>query len=147
MHSFIDAEKREWPLVVTVGAVKRVRDLVAVDLLEVATGKLLARLADDPVLLADVLFALVKPQADAGKISDEDFGRALVGEVFDRAAEALVKELLDFFPLSQRALALGKLRAEIEKRGRLLDQLERPTCGPRSGGSPASPDATPSTAP
>ncbi|MBE3097722.1 MAG: hypothetical protein IMZ44_11435, partial [Planctomycetes bacterium] len=103
MKTFTDSQGRTWNVVVNVSAIKRVRDLLGVDLLDVANGELLSRLADDPCLLVDVLFALCKPEADAKGVSDEDFGRGMVGGVLDEASAALMKELLDFFPSAQRA--------------------------------------------
>jgi hypothetical protein len=114
MKTFTDSQGRTWTVVVNVSAVKRVRDLLDVDLLDVAGGDLLARLADDLCLLVDVVYALCKPEADAKGVSDEDFGKGMVGGVLDKAASALMQELLDFFPSAQRARALGKLVKAIQ---------------------------------
>ena len=156
MKPFTDASGRTWELTVIVSAVKRVRDLLGVDLMDVAGGDLLERLADDPVLLVDVLYVLVKPQADAKGVSDEDFGRGMVGGVLDDAASALMKELLDFFPSAQRARALGKMARKLEAQQAAvaeavaaLASMGKPTeasadaDGASSGNSPASADATP----
>lgn len=116
MKTFEDADKRLWEVVVNVNSVKRVRDLARVDLLDAAAGNLLERLADDPCLLVNVLYALCKPQADALKIGDEDFGRAMIGGVLDAAASALVEDLLDFFPRAQRVRSLGRLVTAGETR-------------------------------
>ena len=94
MPTFTDTAGRTWTVTVNVSGIKRVRDLLAVDLLDVANGDLLSRLADDPVLLVDVLYALLKPEADARGVTDEDFGRGLAGGVLDEASSALMKGLL-----------------------------------------------------
>ncbi|HUU30835.1 MAG TPA: hypothetical protein VMY69_01890 [Phycisphaerae bacterium] len=146
MKTFTDSQGRTWTVVVNVSAIKRVRDLLQVDLLDVANGELLSRLADDPVLLVDVLYALVKPEADAQNVTDEDFGRALVGGVLDEAASALMKDLLDFFPSAQRARALGKMVRKIkEQEAALAEALEAVASisGDSSGNSPAEPALTP----
>ncbi len=109
MKTFKDATGKDWEVVIHVAALKRVRDLAGVDLMDVAGGDLLERLIDDPVLLVNVLYVLVKPQADARTISDEQFGAALVGGALDAAADALIRELLDFFPRGPHARALGRL--------------------------------------
>jgi len=156
MKAFTDSAGRAWEVTVNVGAVRRVRDILGVDLVDVAGGDLLDRLADDPVLLVDVLYILVKPQADAKGASDEDFGRAMVGGVLDEAASALMKELLGFFPSAQRARALGKMARKLEAQQAALAEAEaalaaipatqtadvRP--GNSSGNSPASAEPTPS---
>ena len=118
MKTFRDNAGRTWSVTVDVTAVKRVRSLLDVNLLDVLDGKLIERLAVDPVLLCDVLYALVKPEADAGGVSDEEFGRAMAGDAIEHATTALLEELADFFPQGKRGLlrkALGKLRAWEEK--------------------------------
>ena len=133
MKPFTDASGRTWELTVIVSAVKRVRDL-------------LERLADDPVLLVDVLYVLCKPQADAKGVSDEDFGRGMVGGVLDDAASALMKELLDFFPSAQRARALGKMARKIEAQQAAVAEAAAALAaipGGSSGNSPASLEPTP----
>jgi hypothetical protein len=116
MKQFTDAEGRTWEVAVNVNAVKRVRDLAGVDLLDAAGNDLLSRLAADPCLLVNVIFALVKPQADAAKVSDESFGRAMIGDVLDAASAALVQDLLAFFPRAQRLRALGRLGKALQER-------------------------------
>jgi len=146
MKTFNDSQGRMWSVVINVSAVKRVRDLLDVDLLDVANGELLSRLADDPCILVDVLFVLCKPEADAKSITDEDFGRGMVGGVLDEAASALMKELLDFFPSAQRAKALGKLvRKAAEQETAVAEAVAaiQSMPGVSSGSSPASSESTP----
>ncbi|MCX5673932.1 MAG: hypothetical protein NTX87_02890 [Planctomycetota bacterium] len=162
MKPFTDSQGRTWNVVVNVSAIKRVRDVLGVDLLDVANGELLSRLADDPCVLVDVLFALCKPEADAKGITDEDFGRGMVGGVLDEASAALMKELLDFFPNAQRARALGRMAKKIAEQEAALAQAaeamkplieaarETPATqmadlppGNSSGASPASSASTP----
>ena len=155
MKPFTDSQGRTWNVTVNVGAIKRVRDLLGVDLLDVANNDLLSRLADDPCLLVDVLYALCKPEADAAKVTDEDFGQAMVGGVLDEASGVLMKELLDFFPSAQRAMALGRMaRKIVEQEAALAQAAEamkplieaaRETPGASSGNSPASSASTPAT--
>ena len=114
MKSFNDNAGRTWTVQINVDAIKRVRDLVNVNLLEVVDGKLLERLISDPILLCDVIYALCKVDADQKNISDVDFGRAMGGDAIETATTALLEELVDFFPPARRKLlakALGKLRA------------------------------------
>lgn len=113
MKTFKDTVGRIWSLNLSVDAVKRVRSLANVNLLEAIEGKLIDRLGNDPVLLCDVLYALVKPDADAQNVTDVEFGRALGGDAIECATNALLEELVDFFPQPRRRLlakALGKLK-------------------------------------
>ena len=94
-------------------AIRRVRSVLNINLLEAIEGKLLERLITDPVLLCDILFVVIQPEAIAKGISDEDFGRSLGGDVLDVAATALLEELVDFFPNAKRTVfrkALTKLK-------------------------------------
>lgn len=113
MKTFSDSAGRAWTVVVNVDAIKRVRDLAGVNLLEVVEGKLIDRLVADPVLLCDVVYALCKEQADAKGVSDREFGVSMSGDAIDSATGALLEELVGFFPQGRRRLlakALEKLR-------------------------------------
>lgn len=153
MRTFKDNAGRTWTVTVNVDAVKRVRSLLDVNLLEVVDGKLIERLAADPVLLCDVLYALVKPDADAKQVTDQDFGRGMAGDAIDLATTALLEELVDFFPQGKRRLlqkALAKLKDwEAKALGVAERKLDSPeldaqfenalkSIGDSSGGSPVS---------
>jgi len=99
MRSFTDSTGRTWTVSLTVDAVKRVRALLGIDLLQLESGDppLLTRLGTDVVLVCDVIYAIVKPQADAAGISDEEFGRSLGGDAILAAQKAFYEELVDFF--------------------------------------------------
>ncbi|MBE3133284.1 MAG: hypothetical protein IMZ55_07405 [Acidobacteria bacterium] len=119
MHTFTDTAGREWRVQIDVTALKRVKGLVGVDLLEAASGDLIDKLAADPVLLCDCLFALVADQAKAASLSDEEFGRGLAGDAIDSATGAMLEELIDFFPARRRAVlrTAWNRRQDLEKIG------------------------------
>jgi hypothetical protein len=118
MKTFTDNAARAWTIQVNVDALKRVKSLLEVDLMEAVDGKLLQRMLDEPILLCDIIYALCKPQADAASVTDEDFGRAMAGDAIDNATQALLEELVDFFPQRRRAL-LTKVLDKLKK----LDSL------------------------
>ena len=130
MKTFSDNAGRTWTLAVNVDAVRRVRSIVNVDLLEAVEGKLIEKLVGDPILLCDVIYVICKPEADQRSVSDEDFGRSMAGDAIDHATTSLLEELVDFFPKSRRALltkALGKFRQLETKAIQLVDkQLDDP---------------------
>lgn len=74
MHTFTDTQGRPWTITLNVDAIRRVRSVLNINLLEAIEGKLLERLITDPVLLCDILFVVIQPEAIAKEISDEDFG-------------------------------------------------------------------------
>ena len=114
MAEFRDNEGRTWLVQVTTTTLKRVKSLLNMDLGKMAVdGSLYKVLADDPILLCDLLYAICKPEADERKLSDEDFGRGLAGDAIDAATTALMEGLIDFFPKGRRELhrkALAKFR-------------------------------------
>jgi hypothetical protein len=140
MRTFKDNAGRTWSLTLNVWTVKKVRDLLGVDLLDLggesATGPsdkkpgLLFRLIADPVLLVDVLYVVCRDQADETGITDEQFGRAMGGDAIDAATKAFLEELADFTPSPRdRARARKVIEttwAMIEKAQDVLDaRLEK----------------------
>jgi len=157
--TFTDNAGRGWTVAITTDAVKRVRTLLDVDLLEIVEGKLLQRLIQDPVLLCDVIYVVCKPEADARKVSDEDFGRAMAGDAIEAATKALLEAIANFFP-NQRDRA--NLTRVIETTWKAMDrardaidaqldagELERiveqalASAGISSGAAPESSEPTP----
>jgi hypothetical protein len=112
MKTFHDNTGRPWRVEIDIGAIKRVREfLPEVDLLaphSPAVGEtrkdrrgrpmpLMTRLMYDDVLLVDTIFVVVKPQADALKVSDLDFAAAIGGKAALEANRAFQAEWADFF--------------------------------------------------
>ncbi len=127
MRTFTDNAGRTWTVQVNVAAIKRVRGLLGVDLYKLVDDgfQALAKLVSDPVELADVLYCLVKDEADAKQITDEDFGRGLAGDAITLAADAFVEELIDFFPDARARAGLKKvIDAGKKVRERLLTHAE-----------------------
>ena len=127
MKTFTDNAGRTWTVTVNVDAVKRVRTLLDINLLDVLDDgcKLLAELHDDPVLLVDVLYCLCKPEADAQHVTDEEFGRGMSGDALLQAATALFEGLSDFFPNARQRAAMKNLLEKTETVvERLLDHAE-----------------------
>lgn len=104
MAKFTDSERREWVLRVDVTAIRAVRDLCEINLGDIGGApEYLARLADDPVLLCDLLYVLCEEQVKACGLSDADFGRLLAGETIAHASMALGEAIADFFPAKKRS--------------------------------------------
>lgn len=116
MRSFTDTTGRQWAIDLNIGAIKRVKSLVGVDLLEIQDGQLLVDLANDPMKMADILYAVVYPQATAKDVSDEAFGSALGGDAMRLGIDAFVEELIDFFQKLRPAVGqvLNKLWSKLE---------------------------------
>jgi hypothetical protein len=164
MRTFKDNVPREWQVAINVTSIKRVRDLAKYDLLSVSkTSNPLTELAADPVKLCDVLYCLVKADADKLNVTDEDFGRAMAGDALLAGYNALAEELVDFSQSPQaranQKRVLTTLRATAQKAEALvtaaLDNglLDREaekvlsTFGAEFGGSPGSSESTPAPSP
>jgi len=116
-----------------IATVKRVRDYLDVDLLEPENGKppLLTKLGTDVILLCDVIYCIVKPQADEAGITDEQFGAVLDGDAILNAQKAFYEELIDFFRRCGRtdqATAIQKLmqvmQESIEKAEKAIQEID-----------------------
>ncbi len=118
MQTFKDRANREWTLDVNVGSIKRVKALMQIDLMQAVEGKLIEQLINDPVTLCNVIWALCQAQATQRGISEEVFGESMAGTAIDEATAALLKDLVDFFPLHRRQA----LAAAIQKQTTILSK-------------------------
>ncbi len=126
MRSFKDNQGRQWSVEINVTAIKRVRGLTGEDLMQVIEGTLIEKLIRDPVLLCDVVYAICKPEADAKNVSDEEFGRAMAGDVIEAATTAVLEELVGFCPSPRDRANLGRvLQATRKVMDRARDLVEK----------------------
>ena len=110
MRQFTDTKGRVWDVELNVRQMKRVRDVLGIDLVNVIqAGKdgavatdTLDRVANDPILLVDILWVLCEGQAKAAGVTDDDFGSSLAGDSIADATRAFLDELVDFFPGARR---------------------------------------------
>ncbi len=103
MRKFKDRLDREWVVEINVSAVRRVERLTGINLLKLLDkaedgSTLLGRIGSDPLTLIDVLFALVKPDADKAGVDQDSFDRAFSGDVLLDSRNAVLEELTLFFP-------------------------------------------------
>ena len=159
MRTFTDNAGRTWTVALNVAAIKRVRDLAKVDLLDLAGGQVIEKLVVDPVTLCDVLFAVCKTQADLAQVTDIQFGEAMAGDAIELASKALIEELIQFFPNARERAALSRVvqtmdaamdraRTLVEQRlenGEIERAMSAAVSGPLSIDSPGSLASTPST--
>ena len=110
MRTFHDNAGRNWTVTLNVATLKRIRALTGIDLINIISldehrkpnVELLERLSEDPILLVDVLYAACKPEADSQSVTDEQFGAAMAGDAIEHATNALLDELVSFFPDPKR---------------------------------------------
>ena len=119
MKQFTDNAGRTWTIAINVDAIKRVKGLLDVNLLEIVEGTLIERLIRDPVLLCDVVYVICKPEADEKNVSDEDFGRAMAGDAIEHATKAVLEELVGFSPSPRDRANLTRV---LETTYRVMDK-------------------------
>ena len=111
---FTDAQGRTWNVGINVVSLERVRDLTGTDLLD-DVGPALERMGRSVRLTVDVLYAVVKPQADAAGVSDVDFGEGLSGQAIASGYDHLLRGLVDFFqwnPTQHRVMKKAMEKSE-----------------------------------
>lgn len=171
MHSFLDNARRPWAIEITIGSIGRVDALLGVNLARLMEGEppLLTRLDTDIALLCDVLYALVKPEADAREVTDEQFAASLGGDAIAAARAAFWEALTSFFQSlhrhdvvkaiqTQNLLVAAGVKAATAKMEQidlaaavaariaaidLGELLDGPTSGATAGSSPGSSASTP----
>lgn len=153
MASFKDADSREWKLRLTVGLLGDVRRDAGIDLgAAIKSPKdLAAILYADPADLVKVLWVLVEFQAKEANVSPEEFGHAFDGSAIERAGEALLEAVADFFP---RSVIGRKIKSNLPA---LLAQVDREivsrmdaalsTSNGSAGNSPESSESIPDHSP
>jgi len=109
MTRFTDLHGRVWVLELNVTAIRRVRDLAKVNLLDFeAVGRLLT----DPIGFCDVLYCLCQGQVEAAGVSDVQFGEGLAGDALLAAFTAFQEECGNFCPRPSTRQALQQLFAK-----------------------------------
>lgn len=110
MGSFRTTDGAEWVVAVNVGTIKRVREQANVNLLAlVGSPAAVADVFSDDVRLAEVIAAVVKPQLDKAGKSADDFFSSIDGTVVEQAAEALLREIANFFQEPRRTVLLAAM--------------------------------------
>ena len=139
MTTFKNAAGVAIELRVHTGTAKRVREATGVDLFEWGmhspddepTETLLFRLRADPILLADIIWAIVRPP-DASPADEDAFLAALNGDALWRAREALEEEIVNFTRGPERA-RLEKVRQTVAKlMDRTLAMVTKASQDPRT---------------
>lgn len=129
MKTFADNAGRDWVIEINVASLKRVKGLTGTDLIALAVSmdtSVAERLASDPILLCDVLYAVCKPQTDERGVSDEDFGRAMAGDAIESATVALLEDIVGFCPSPRDRAALGRvLTAMRDARNKARDLVDQ----------------------
>lgn len=98
MPQFVDSLNRPWTLAINYQSVKRVRAELGVDILAVVEkdSGLLAKLANDEVLLVDIISVILTDQINQKGLSAEQFAEGMLGDGLQGAVDALIEGIADF---------------------------------------------------
>ena len=126
MQNFTDDTGRQWTVRVTVETVRRIREQAGVNVIDVFSDvDLLQKLMfTDHVLVADCLYAAIRPDADKINITKLQFAESLSGDSLESASAAFLDALANFFPKAQRdalTRVLKKSRAAVTEAAQNLE--------------------------
>lgn len=120
MHRFTDTAGREWMLRVNVGTARRAKEDAGIDILGLLDApkdgakSQLETLSEDPSRIVPIVASLCKEQIADRKIDAFTFEEGFDGETLEKATNALLEEIIDFFPNPRRAI-LKKAKAMADK--------------------------------
>ena len=123
MKVFTDNASRTWSVIITVDSIRRVMKLLGINITEIDVGDppLLVRLGTDEMLLCDIIYCLVKPQADELGVSDEDFGLGAWRRCDPRCPNGTLRGTRRFFP-EARQTGQGQSGNRAEENDRTGDR-------------------------
>lgn len=119
MTTFKTNDGTEWKVAVNVGTIKRCQDDTGLRLTDLFSNE--AKIGEffaDDVRFCTVLYAVIRPQAEAVGKEIDDFLATIDGTVIEGAVEALLAEVADFFQEPRRGLikkTLAKYQAAHNK--------------------------------
>jgi hypothetical protein len=104
MKTFKDASGREWTIDINLNTIEQVIASCKIDLTALFEGELktLAELFNTPKLLVSVLWVLCGPEKPDALLSEKAFKATMKGDFLEAGANALVDDVIDFFPLARK---------------------------------------------
>ena len=90
------ADGYEYKLSINISAVRRIRNMVGYNLPDLFYNQEQRVKLGDDLVLAEILWATLAPQAAAKEVSEEQFFEALRGDSFADAKQKLLEELPNF---------------------------------------------------
>lgn len=118
MQQFKDKTGQTWNVDLTVGSLKTIREATGIKLGDIyakdtGLGDLIYA---EPEKLGALLWVLVEDQADALKITEEQFAKRLNGESLNAAISAILAACANFFRSGKTAQTLTQRLPEILER-------------------------------
>ena len=121
MKTFKDMNGKEYAIQLTIGTVKKLRDTINFDLLnlipsEGANKHVVLELYDDDVLTAQVVYNTLSDEMKGGA-TEEEFINKIDGECIASIKDALLEEIKNFFLKSKRRELVDAMKkfSELQK--------------------------------
>ena len=76
-------------------------------------------------VVADTMWALVRPQWDSKGVTEDQFQEGMIGDALDRATTCIEEELVNFFPSGLRTVAAKMFRKSEELRIQAYKDAEK----------------------
>lgn len=114
-----------WPIRITPPLARRVRDEIGIDLYAITAAPAanpFVRMADDPYVLADVMWAVCGQLAQQRGM-DRDTFEADLWDSIDSATEALLAGVVASYPQKKREALKKLLEAQTTALNRVIDRL------------------------
>lgn len=130
---FADREGRRWAIVVDLPALRRVHAMTGERMTAIMTGgrgsDALLSLISDEIRFSGVLWACLKPDAEAAGIGEEQFYGALRHQELRAAGPPFLEALADFFdyPLSSLLKRLAAVARQLLAQGQQVAQAAMDT--------------------
>lgn len=121
---FKDSKEREWNVSLTVGTVEKVKEDTEIDLdLFLRDSDRLANLLYmDPKKLVQVMYSICESQIAEREMSPRDFASVFDRATLDKAGDAFIESIIDFYPRSSIGQTIkGRLPELLAK----MDQKAR----------------------
>lgn len=125
MIGFKDKTGRFWQLELTIGLIESIKEkaLTDIDTLITAPEEFGKVLLMNPRKFAEILWVMCEEQAVVANVSPTDFGKLLNRDTIDKASNAFIESILDFYPRQSAGRVmrenlpalLMKMDSEIEK--------------------------------
>lgn len=135
MKSFIDKNGEAWDLDLNIGAAMRLKSRLDIKLDDVVKFdktnnpndiSLLERIAEDSILLFNIIFVLCESQIRERNLTEEQFAERFTGDTIEQATEALLDEIVNFSRPAKRKvlMRLRQISKEFsDQAGKKLDQI------------------------
>lgn len=93
---FKDASGREWTVAFNLGIVRDLKDTVGFDFADLQDGRAFVAISNDMQKFCIMLWMLCEKQADAFKVSEEEFAKGIDAEALEQASDAIVAAVVNF---------------------------------------------------